>query len=201
MSKKRPFLPAKKEVAGLFWNLLLVVANAVLGLLMIVVLLLPLLLVPAGDRWPHVVARVALIAIYIRAVGMVIPLVASVLDWLFRGRASDQCLSGLLEQAKTQEEMRSDNVITAIVRNCGLLVFATATFFLVPFFLHYDGPDLKSNQNRNWVFVVAIRWCQANPNTTLTVAYILEFGAIVTFMTHVVRAWIRQRREGTSGHP
>jgi hypothetical protein len=158
------------------------------------VLFLPLLwLVPAGDNWPIVVARISLIVTLLATYYFWVPYVRRTLPRLFRGRIPDETIDSIFQAAPKTE---SPPTLARAIMSWDLLVFAALAIFVFWGVVHWNNPALQvgAAPRRLRGAIRIILWCQGNPNTTQTAAVIVGLGSLAMYVYRIVTVF-RQASE------
>lgn len=183
----KPFWPTREEGRHLLWGCAFFATffALIFGPIVIGSIVIPLL--PSGDGWGIVTARLVLVA----AVALAWyrwgkSIVISIPTW-FHGRISNE-LYGLLTRDEPPDEPKS--ATAAAFKNWQLAAVALAAFCIAYGVVALDNPllDLDVGPKRTRSLVHMIQWCRGNPNTVVSSSVLVGVAALGRYIFLIRRA-------------
>ncbi len=184
IATSRRFLPTRTEMWGVAGFL-----TYFFSLSVPVLFFLPLLLLPAGDNWPIVLARILLATASFCASWWWISLAKKKFPKFFRGRLSDEVIDSFIA---TKPQMKPNSPIDAALKNWQLPVLTAAACLVFWGIVNINNPGLNINgwPRRFRGVVRLLVWCLGNPNTVRSASALVGLTALMLYAHRVRSAYV-----------
>ena len=190
---KKPFLPSKSEVTQIGSGLVVVILHMAFHMSWLLPLSL-LLLIPAGDRLPHVASRLLVFSLSLLVHNRLLKYKRRIFRRLFGGFVSDQFLDVYDPIVPEPTSMK-----VAIERNWHLGIFAALMLPIVLGVVDFNRPwadTTPSSGKSKWVAPL-LEWFRTNSNTTKSLAWLFLVGSLALYGFRIRYGWIRPTQQSS----
>lgn len=190
---KKPFLPSKTEVTQFGSGLVVVILHMAFHMSWLLPLSL-LLLIPEGDRLPHVASRLLVFSLSLLVHNRLLKYKRSIFRRLFGGFVPEPFLDFYDPIVPEPTNMK-----VAMERNWHLGIVAALMLPIVSGVVDFNVPwadTTPSTGKYKWVNPL-LEWFRTNSNTTKSLAWLFLFGSLALYGFRIRCGWIRPTQQSS----
>jgi hypothetical protein len=191
---KKPFLPSKNEVTQIGGGLLVVILHMAFHMSWLLPLSM-LWLIPAGDRLPHVAARLSVFSLSLLVHNRLLKYKRRIFRRLFGGFVPDPFLDFYDPIVPEPTSMK-----VAMERNWHLWIVAALMLPIVSGLIDFNVPwaDTRPSTGKYKWFNPLLEWFRTDSNTTKSLAWLFLVGSLALYGFRIRCGWIRQTQASKS---